>query len=798
MAYLSHIQSLWSSTLSGLSQVADIYVRDGISGPVLVLRDATTQTETTLALTGGAISTSTVATAPFSGTVDLVFGGVSHSIDASLIGDLSTSPMAERGYLDGSSFAGLSARFVSVVVGGEELLYAARSYGQGISTFTLGGAVSFRAETADTAGTHLSGVTGLAIATVGPAQFLVSASGSEDGLSIMRIGPGGALEETHSVSTAEGVPIDAPSGLLTLEIAGETYVVVSASGTSSLSVFRLDGNGRLTFADQVSDTLKTRFQGATAIDAINFQGRSLIAVGGNDGGLSLLQLLPGGQLLHLDTIIDQTGSALSGIRDLQFAETSTGLQLFALTTGDKGLGQFAVNLPPAHQVILDENGAGSMSGTAGADIFVVRPDQETDEILGFDPGADKIDLSIFDLVASVADIGITQTSDGARLVVGDEVLVLRSANGAPLTYQLLADRFLFDLDHTSMSDPGFSGAIYGTSFSEALHGSTGNDRIESRGGADWITPGAGNDIIDGGAGRDMVSYFDLTGPVRIDLSLGMAWAAGKTDQLISIEGATGSIFADYIVGDAGSNRLRGLGNTDWFIGSGGGDSFDGGNSRDMVSYAYAPEGVIVDLAKGKGLGGQALGDTYFAIERITGSSFPDLLIGGSGADEFRGLGGDDWFVGSGSGRDRFDGGAGNDTVSYAFSKTGITASLLLGRGSVGDATSDRYANIENLTGSSFADRITGDHGANVLRGLGGKDRIFGNGGDDRITGGGSDDVIDGGEGQDYAYYSGPRDDYEIGGSDGVTTVLHLNAGFDGFDTLTNVEFLVFDDLWITL
>ena len=91
MAYLSHIQSLWSSALSSISQVADIYLRDGIFGPVLVLRDATTQTETTLALAGGPISTSAAATTNFSGTVNLVFGGVSHSIDTSLIGDLSAS-----------------------------------------------------------------------------------------------------------------------------------------------------------------------------------------------------------------------------------------------------------------------------------------------------------------------------------------------------------------------------------------------------------------------------------------------------------------------------------------------------------------------------------------------------------------------------------------------------------------------------------------------------------------------------------------------------------------------------------
>ncbi len=552
MAYLTHIQSLWSTSLSGISQVADFYVREGASGPLLVLRDATAQTETTLALTGGALSATAAVTTSFAASFDLVFGGVSHSIDAGLIGDLAAYPMSERGYLDGSSFAGLSARFVSVDVGGENFLYAARSYGQGISTFTLGTEVSFRAETVDAATTHLSGVMGLAVASVGPAQFLVAASGPEDGLSVMRIGPGGALEETHSVSTAEGVPIDAPSGLLTVELGGEAYVVLAAAGTSSLTVFKIDGNGRLTFADQVSDTLKTRFQGATAIDAIAFQGRSLIAVGGNDGGLTLLQLLPGGQLVHLDTIIDQTGSALSGIRDLQFVETESGLQILALTTGDKGLGQFSVNLPTENLVLVDGSGTGAMTGTAGADIFVFRPDQATDEIVGFDPSADKIDLSIFDLVASSADIGITATVDGARLVVGDEMLILRSVNGAPLTSGMLADSFLFDLDHTSISDPGFSGTIYGTSFSEALHGTARDDRIESRGGADWITPGGGNDAIDGGAGRDMVSYFDLDGPIRIDLAQGMAWGPGKIDHLTSIEGATGSIYADYIVGDAGA------------------------------------------------------------------------------------------------------------------------------------------------------------------------------------------------------------------------------------------------------
>jgi Ca2+-binding RTX toxin-like protein len=268
--------------------------------------------------------------------------------------------------------------------------------------------------------------------------------------------------------------------------------------------------------------------------------------------------------------------------------------------------------------------------------------------------------------------------------------------------------------------------------------------------------------------------------------------------LVSIENITGSVHGDNIRGDAGDNRSRGLGDYDWLVGSDGNDFYDGGNGRDMVSYVHASSGVTVNLGSGRGTAGQANGDRYVSIERATGSIYEDLFFGSSGEDDFRGLGSYDWFVGSGGGKDRYDGGSGKDTVAYSSSSAGVTASLLLGRGSAGDAARALYTSIENLTGTSYADRLTGDNGRNVLRGLYGEDVLIGNGGVDRLEGGGANDTLDGGSGWDYAIYSGNRAEYTVTTSGATTTVDRITPGGEGTDTLTNIEALQFADGFLFL
>lgn len=330
-----------------------------------------------------------------------------------------------------------------------------------------------------------------------------------------------------------------------------------------------------------------------------------------------------------------------------------------------------------------------------------------------------------------------------------------------------------------------------------ITGNTSSNEITSGRGSDFILPGTGNDTVDGGQNDDMVSFSNATTAVRVDLSTGTATSGSDTNTLIDIENITGSIYGDYIVGDDGANRLRGLGDYDWIVASGGNDNIDGGNGRDMISYVAFDSGVTINLGNGT-VQGDGVFDRLTSIERATGSVHADLTYGSSGQDDFRGLGGYDWFVGSTGGRDRYDGGNGQDTVAYTASSGGVVASLLLGRGSTGDAARDLYTSIENLTGTSYDDVLSGDGGRNVLRGLFGEDQLYGAGGADRLTGGKSDDYLNGGSGFDRAFYSGNRSEYDISTSGATTTVTHNVSRGDGVDTLVSIEVLIFADELIYL
>jgi Ca2+-binding RTX toxin-like protein len=73
-----------------------------------------------------------------------------------------------------------------------------------------------------------------------------------------------------------------------------------------------------------------------------------------------------------------------------------------------------------------------------------------------------------------------------------------------------------------------------------------------------------------------------------------------------------------------------------------------------------------------------------------------------------------------------DGGTGTDTVSYALAQGGVTVNLsVAGPQETFGAGIDTLTNIENVTGSAFADTLIGNGGANVLTGGAGGDTLSG-------------------------------------------------------------------------
>jgi Ca2+-binding RTX toxin-like protein len=280
----------------------------------------------------------------------------------------------------------------------------------------------------------------------------------------------------------------------------------------------------------------------------------------------------------------------------------------------------------------------------------------------------------------------------------------------------------------------------GNQNANSLIGAAGNDTLEG---------GKGADTLDGGDGNDTASYKNAAAGVTVDLKTPNNNSTdelnhAKGDIYINIENIEGSEYADSITGDEKANQLLGgLGN-DTLEGGLGADTLDGGavdanNANNTASYANSLEdksggitGVKVNLADAsQNAGIYAFRDTYQNIQHVVGTAFEDELFGDIQNNSLSGGLGDDLLSG-GAGRDTLHGGAGTDTVSYASVApgAGIVVSLKTPANNTGDASGDRYVEIENLIGSRNNDTLEGDAATNIIEGGGGDDLFYASGGGD--------------------------------------------------------------------
>lgn len=222
---------------------------------------------------------------------------------------------------------------------------------------------------------------------------------------------------------------------------------------------------------------------------------------------------------------------------------------------------------------------------------------------------------------------------------------------------------------------GTAGAdsIKGGENNTTIYGYAGNDILNGAGGNDVLNGGVGADKLYGGSGTDTASYQNATsGVVASLLKPTTNTGEAKGDAYSSIEWLIGSAFNDKLQGNGGANRLTGgAGNdqlygedgNDVLIGGAGADRLYGGNGSDTASYADAKAGVVASFAKPTSNTGDAKGDTYSAIENLTGSAFADRLEGNGAANIINGGAGNDQIYGAG-GADKLYGGAGADRFVF--------------------------------------------------------------------------------------------------------------------------------------
>ena len=448
---------------------------------------------------------------------------------------------------------------------------------------------------------------GLALAQVGPARFLLAADAG--GVTSYHSRGGGGLRPAGHLGPEDGLGLARPTALETVQAFGETWVVLAAAGSSSLSVMRLGADGGLGPADHLVDTRATRFAGVTALEVVKAGSRVFVLAGGADDGLSLFTLLPGGRLLHLETLAQAPGLGLENVTAIAAAPVGAALQIFVASGRQGGLSQFALPLDGLTQLQrpggsgaetggITEGGTGAddpragrgagpalsggggddilvagaqggrLTGGAGADIFVLSPTAQGLTITDFEPGRDRLDLGLFPLLRSPDQIALRETGRGAVLSIGDTVIRLHAAAAEPLAAADIWPGGFAAPDRVPLPEAPRLRWTEGGARGERLLGHAGADLIEGGGGADSLRGRAGADQLHGERGADRVY-------------------GGPGDDLLT--------------GGAGGDRLAGRGGSDRVFGQAGPDQLAGGRGADL-------------LAGGRG---------------------DDHLTGGAGADSFR-------------------------------------------------------------------------------------------------------------------------------------------------------------------
>ncbi len=400
-------------------------------------------------------------------------------------------------------------------------------------------------------------------------------------------------------------------------------------------------------------------------------------------------------------------------------------QTLAGTAGDDTLTGGAGN-----DTLNGGGGNDTLTGGAGDDVFRFAPGTGSDLITDFGTGSDRL---IFDraLFFNLEAVRAAATETDGNLEIGlseSETLTLEGASLAAITADTVTTLNADGTDTTSLTP-----------------------RI-----ADWAH-------VDGEIAADgEVDMYRLTGVAagtRVYLFMESELDASKADYpfidpTLEVKDTGGERIAynnDY----EDSSKWPGLDrvNINGLVGF-----YD---TSSFLSFVYQP-GMIIEAESRYSIGPYKLyASTGSLVSLFTGGNSADSLAGTDGSDEINGLAGNDQLAGlagndsltGGAGADTLDGAAGVDTAVYSASSAAVAVNLATGEGSGGEAEGDRLSNIENLTGSAFADSLTGNDGANQLVGLAGNDTLFGGAGNDTLGGGAGADTLDGAAGVDTAVYS---------------------------------------------
>ncbi|WP_162932946.1 calcium-binding protein [Roseovarius sp. EL26] len=555
---------------------------------------------------------------------------------------------------------------------------------------------------------------------VGGTDYAIASWLTEETIGVFRKNPDGSLDHVdYLVPDTDLFTVTTIEAIAGVQVAGHTYVVVAASGSGSLTVLRLLPDGQLQVVDHILDNRETRFDDAKFIEVLQMNGQNFVLVAGNDNGLSLLTVLPDGRLHHLESFAGTAEVPLHGISNVEMTLHNSTLNIWVSTESAPYLVAFQVALSLVETIRMAAGSGGVLLGGNG------------DDILSGLGGAERIEGGNGDDI--ILDGG------GADTLIG----------GAG------ADAFIFtadgEVDQIDDFDPAHD-LIDLTGL--GVHWSYAALVMLQR---DWGVElrYAQEHFELRGIGSDRLNSSDLTQSNFISTDRVSGAVLNPTAQITSMTGTDrserilGADSADFISGLAGHDSLYGEAGYDTLLGGLGQDKLYGGGGNDHLD------------------GGAGHGQLHGADgnDTLIGGDDVDWLYGGAGHDSMTGAGGDDWFTGD-DGNDTISGGAGYDRLYGGDGDDHLDGGAGHGRLYAGDGDDTLIGgdDVDWLYGGAGHDSMTGAGGDDWFTGEAGNDTISGGAGYDRLYGGDGDDHLDGGAGHG-RLYAGDGDDTLIGGDD---------------------------------
>lgn len=601
---------------------------------------------------------------------------------------------------DGVGIGGASA-VATVSLNGQAYAILAASGSSTLSVAEVGsdGSLTLTDHVMDTLNTRFAQAHTLSTTTHEGRGF-VAAAGTDDGVTVFEILPGGHFRLMEVIADADDTTLDNVSAL-SLSVQGDAlHLAVSSSSEAGLSVFTLD----------ISD-FQAPLRGTDGADTLTGGALDDVIAGGT--GADHIYGEAGA-----DVIMDGAGQdELWG---------GTGVDVFIMA-GDRTrdtIHDFDVAVDQ-----LDLSHWPMLRSTAQLE-FVTRTDGITlrfgsEELVLLSADGQPIapeEITALDLVAT------SRFLPDWSFVFNDEPENPDDPNSpVTLTGTVASDTLVGGLGGDTISGLNDDDDIAGMGGADTLRGDQGNDTINGNEGNDLVEGGDGHDTLSGGNGFDTIrgdeGDDDLTGlggEDVLDGGLGQDTLSGNAGSDV-INGGDGH---DEISGGIGFDTINGQEGNDTIWGNDGFDVIGGGDGDDVISGNNGSDSLYGDNGNDTLSGG--LADDF-----LGGGNGNDVLSGNAGPDVLRGNAGNDLLSGN-AGSDLLEGGLNNDRLN----------------GGLGHDT---------LMGGDGHDRLNGNNGFDWLEGESGNDTLAGNTGNDTLDGGTDDDLLLGGKGADTFIFSSGQD-----------------------------------------